>query len=63
MSQIQSVLNQIMSDEQFRSALIENPFAAMEESGVETTSEMLTTFEGLTASKIEDLNVQKSPYC
>ena len=57
MSNIQQVINRILSDKKFRDALHADPSSALQEMGIKSTAEMLTLFERLSESDDNDVNV------
>ena len=57
MSTIQQVINRILSDKKFRSALQADPSSALQEMGIKPTAEMLTLFAGLSGTDDSDVNV------
>ena len=63
MSEIQQIVNRIMSDGNFRSALVANPFDAFQQAGVEASSAMLISFEVLEKPIVDDLNTEYKACC
>ena len=57
MSNIQQVINRILSDKKFRDALHTDPSSALQEMGIKPTSEMLTLFAQLSETGDSDVNV------
>ena len=57
MSNIQQVINRILSDKKFRDALQADPSSALQEMGIKPTAEMLTLFARLSESGDSDVNV------
>ena len=60
MANLQTIINKIVTEQDFREALVNDPAGTLQEAGVEPTVQMLAAFEAL------DLNILKADidfYC
>lgn len=52
MQNLQTILNQIATDQAFREALVNDPAMALQEVGIEPTDQLVATFTGLDLEKL-----------
>ena len=60
MQNLQTIINQIVADQAFREALVNDPATALQEAGIEPTEQLLATFTGL---DLEELGATVSHLC
>ena len=63
MSKVQSVISRIVSDADFRQALVDDPAGAFQSVGIDPSAEMLETFEGFDQETMKDLTLDINPVC
>ena len=61
MSKVQSMINRIVSEPEFREALVDDPTGALQSVGVDPSAAMLETFEGLDQETMKDLTANIYP--